>query len=74
METNYGLYLKFKTYSTGFTLSRKCSQAELKQISLIPLRKQEQIFPATFNYKHAWLQIWMECPISNLQTSNKMKH
>lgn len=53
METNYGLYLKFKTYSTSFTLSRKCSQAELKQISLIPLRKQEQIFPATFNYKHA---------------------
>lgn len=74
METNYGLYLKFKSYSTSFTLCRKSSQAELKQISLIPLRKREQIFPATFSYKHAWLQIRMQCTISNLQTSNIMKH
>lgn len=71
---NYGPYLKFKMFSTGVTLCRKCSQAELKQIGLIPLRKREQIFPATFSYKHVWLQIWMECTISNLKTSNKMKH
>lgn len=73
MVRSYGPDLKFKTDSTGLTLCRKCSQAELKQIALIPWRKQEQIFPATCSSERAHARVWAERTISNVQSSKETR-